>query len=137
MERIFIQHKGNIMDMLQDIRRDLNKAKTKHYDLTPVKDSPTNGIFYSHEKRDWLKEIGALNKPHQFGYFRSNERNYEVTRDLNAADKLLVEIIHYLRDCHVRPKAYRFTELELSRFEVIEGGKREPWFVTLLKEGVR
>jgi len=54
---------------------------------------------------------------------------------LSAVNDSLCEIADYVRDCYLRPKAYRFTPEELSRYEIIQGGARVSSLVSYLKEG--
>ena len=125
MERIIIQNKRDIAEAIRDIRHDLSAIRACEFDLRPVtKYSALKGISFDIKQEARLKEIGAFRQcpDWDYGYFRSNENNAKVNNALTAADKLLSEILSYINDCYIRPKVLRFTEMELSRFEVIDGG---------------
>jgi len=136
MERIIIQNKRDVMEMLQDARRNITNICSAYFYLSPVNEfTPNRGVFFESKYRAYLKELGALELPQvEYGYFRSNENNALVNAQLSAAGDLLAEILDYMEDCYIRPKAYRFTPEELNRVEVIEG-TRGTWLVSRLKDG--
>lgn len=139
MERIIIQNKIDIVNMLMDVRRDLGSIRRTEFDLPPVTElSAIKGISFNIEQEARLKEIGALSAcpKWEYGYFRSNKNNAKVNNNLLAADKVLAEIFSYIKNCRISPRAFRFSEMEMSRFEVINGSMRNSWLVECLKEGV-
>ena len=139
---IILQNKGDIMRLLAKTRSDIDKIRTKHFDFKPITKeswdlSPTALIGYGKDKIPMLKAAGVMKDPrdYEYGWFRSNENNANVSNALTDADKLLVEILNYLDDYILYPKSRRYTRTELSRFEVIIGGGLDSYLLSQLKEG--
>lgn len=132
-----IRNQHDIKATIRKIRKDLNEIRRDQFDLRPVTELSTiKGIFFDIKHTPQLKEMGVLSKfpDREYGYFRSNMGNAKVNNALLAADDLLYDILNFLSTAIIRPKP-EYSETLLSRFEVIEGDYREPWFVSLLKEG--
>ena len=71
-----------------------------------------------------LKAAGLLKDENDFryGYYLSNERAARYKTIATVLDKIL----DHLDGCTLRPKRRRYSEIELSRFEVIEGNGIRP-----------
>ena len=131
--------KSNIEHLLFEARKLIVEAKSRNFDLKPVtiNDWPRCGIFYGHTKKAWLTEIGAMKNPedYEFGYFRSNANNSKVNAELNAIIETIDEIWDLLEHYHLRPKVSRHSEIERSRFTLIQCDD-ESDLLKALKRGV-
>jgi len=120
---------GDIISRLQKARRDISASYKKAYDRPWVtrkswERSPGSRVAFHKDKIPALKAAGLMKKPedYNYGYLFPNEYLAKLSEDFRAIEKLLDEICEYLDDYTLRPKHRIYTEVELSRFEVIEGG---------------
>lgn len=114
--------KGDVMAILNkaridlfDLTKDLSWVTAHDWDL-----SPNSRISFRKDKIPALKVAGLMKDPRDFGYgyHLSNERAAEY----KAISRLLGEVLDYLDGYTLRPKQRIYTDTELSRFTVIEGG---------------
>lgn len=142
--KVIIQNKHEAFTTMEKVRRDLSAIRAKEFDLTPVNEySAIQGIFFDIKLKEQLREMGALNLKGidekgnimwQYGYHRSNENNAAVNNALYAADKLLLDVLNFLQNCHITPKRH-FSEAEKSMFTLIIGGNQDTYLSTQLKGG--
>ncbi|MCL2216674.1 MAG: hypothetical protein FWB91_06590 [Defluviitaleaceae bacterium] len=134
--------KGDIMAMLANAKREIAKARSSEFsDFVTAESwtaSPTAVVAYRKDKIPMLEAAGVMKDPKDFkyGWFRSNESDAILNKELRAMESLLDEIRDFINGCTLRPKRGRYTELELSRFTVIEGGEQMSSLALRLKEGV-
>jgi hypothetical protein len=128
MERI-ITKPIDISNSLMGVQRDLRSIRKSHLNNMFVtkeswEASPTARIAYHKSKIPELKAAGMMKdtKDFEYGWHFPNEYYAKMGKQMTAADRLIDGIIDFLNDCYIKPHRFRFSELELSRFEVIEGG---------------
>jgi len=134
---------GDIITILEKTRRDIKMSYSRAYDHPWVTEEswnrdPHGAIFFKKDKIPALKAAGLMKKPedYNYGYHFPNEYLAKLRKGFKEIEDLLDEICSYLDGFTLRPKVRYYSDVELRRFTIIEGGGELSWIASMLKEGV-
>jgi len=135
--------KNDIITLLISVRQAIDNARKLRYDMpwvTPEswERDPSSRVSFPKSKIPELKSAGVIKDPRDicYGYLFPNEYIAQMHTEFINIKALLDKICEYLESHTLRPKERIYTEFELSKFTIIEGGGQLSWIASMLEGGV-
>jgi hypothetical protein len=131
--------KADILALLGDVYRKINKAKHEYYNKPWVTkerwdSDPHTVVSFGKDKIPALKAAGFIDGKTERGYGWCYYNAYvkKMREDLSLIEVLLKQAYSTLEYHHLQPKYCRFSDFELSRLTIIDGGWGDAQLIELL-----